>query len=491
MKWWPDISNVNGSPINGPLAKSQGAAAIAAKATEGTGFRDGLLTANYRAAAQAGLPFMAYHFLRHDTSGAAQADFFVSWVDACIGTRKIGWLLDRERDEAGVVPNASVTDAFLGRLAQLLGPGITVTGYEAAWVVAGGGESARMVSNPLIWPSYVGGSGAPGPIISGVTPGYMPAFGGHAAGSYSARQVSSSASIGGIAPCDLNVCYDDAKFAKMFNVSGTLPSPPPKPEPIKDPSGHVLNGPGVGCAITPSGKGYWFVTSDGGVFTHGDAAFKGSAGAEKLPAGKTIIGIAAAPTGAGYWLAGEDGGVFSYGVPFYGSMGGKHINKPIVSIVTSHGGKGYWLVGSDGGIFAFGDATVISNNPLPSQKLNAPIVGAAKTPDGKGLYLTASDGGLFTIGGAMFKGSEGGKHLNAPVVGIAAHSTSTGYWLVASDGGIFSFGSSPFKGSPAGHPLNQPVVGMAASPTGNGYIEVAKDLGVFTYGDAVFKGAGE
>jgi hypothetical protein len=32
----------------------------------------------------------------------------------------------------------------------------------------------------------------------------------------------------------------------------------------------------VGMAATPTGKGYWLVASDGGIFTFGDAVFFGS-----------------------------------------------------------------------------------------------------------------------------------------------------------------------------------------------------------------------
>jgi hypothetical protein len=38
-----------------------------------------------------------------------------------------------------------------------------------------------------------------------------------------------------------------------------------------------LNKPIVGMAPSPSGKGYWFTASDGGVFAFGDASFLGSA----------------------------------------------------------------------------------------------------------------------------------------------------------------------------------------------------------------------
>ncbi|HEY2300277.1 MAG TPA: hypothetical protein VGH66_00210 [Acidimicrobiales bacterium] len=45
------------------------------------------------------------------------------------------------------------------------------------------------------------------------------------------------------------------------------------------PSGH-LNSPIVGMAATPTGKGYWLVASDGGIFTFGDAPFEGSLGGQ-------------------------------------------------------------------------------------------------------------------------------------------------------------------------------------------------------------------
>ena len=44
-------------------------------------------------------------------------------------------------------------------------------------------------------------------------------------------------------------------------------------------------------ATSPSGKGYWFVASDGGIFNYGDAAFQGSAGCLHLNA--PVVGMAA------------------------------------------------------------------------------------------------------------------------------------------------------------------------------------------------------
>jgi len=53
--------------------------------------------------------------------------------------------------------------------------------------------------------------------------------------------------------------------------------------------GHPLNQPIVGMASTPDGRGYWLVASDGGVFSFGDAPFRGSAAAS----GGVLQGIAA------------------------------------------------------------------------------------------------------------------------------------------------------------------------------------------------------
>ena len=45
-------------------------------------------------------------------------------------------------------------------------------------------------------------------------------------------------------------------------------------------------------AATPTGNGYWFVASDGGIFSFGDAVFHGSTGAIAL--NQPIVGMAAA-----------------------------------------------------------------------------------------------------------------------------------------------------------------------------------------------------
>jgi hypothetical protein len=60
---------------------------------------------------------------------------------------------------------------------------------------------------------------------------------------------------------------------------------PYKGEPV-----GTLRQPIVGMESTESGNGYWLVASDGGVFSFGDAKFKGSTGAQRL--NKPIVDLA-------------------------------------------------------------------------------------------------------------------------------------------------------------------------------------------------------
>ena len=106
-----------------------------------------------------------------------------------------------------------------------------------------------------------------------------------------------------------------------------------------------LNAPIIGMTTTPTGKGYWLLARDGGVFTFGDAQFYGSTGAMHLNA--PIIAMAATATGKGYWLLARDGGVFTFGdAHFFGSTGAMKLNAPVVGMGTAAGGNGYWLLGA-------------------------------------------------------------------------------------------------------------------------------------------------
>ncbi len=121
----------------------------------------------------------------------------------------------------------------------------------------------------------------------------------------------------------------------------------------------------------------------------------------------------------GYWMAGADGSTYNFATLSLGSAAPYHPSQPIVGMATTPDGHGYWLVASDGGVFAFGDAVFYGS--MGGKPLNKPIVGMASTPDGKGYWMVASDGGIFSFGDATFYGSMGGKTIPAPIVAIAAN----------------------------------------------------------------------
>ena len=202
-----------------------------------------------------------------------------------------------------------------------------------------------------------------------------------------------------------------------------------------------------------------------------------------------VTAMAIAPdTSIGQWVVAADGGVFAYaGAPFYGSMGGRHLNAPIVGIAATPSGHGYWLVGSDGGVFTFGDAPFAGS--LAGQSINAPIVGMTGTPDGNGYWLVGADGGVYAFGDAVFYGSMGGQHLNAPVVGITATPSGHGYLLAAADGGVFAYGDAIFSGSMVGKAMNGQITSIAATADGRGYWLAGSDGGVYAFGTAGFGGS--
>jgi hypothetical protein len=233
----------------------------------------------------------------------------------------------------------------------------------------------------------------------------------------------------------------------------------------------------------PSGgiAGYWFVASDGGVFSFGTAAFDGSMGGRALDA--PMVGMAATEDDGGYWTVAADGGIFSFGdAAFHGSMGGKRLDAPMVGMAPTPDGGGYWTVASDGGVFSFGTAAF--HGSMGGRTLDAPMVGVAPMPDGAGYWTVAADGGVFSFGTAAFHGSLGGVHLDQPIVGMAATADGGGYWLVGADGGIFAFGDAPYEGSLPQIGLRATAVAVLPTATGDGYIVVTADGQAVGFGDA-------
>ena len=119
-----------------------------------------------------------------------------------------------------------------------------------------------------------------------------------------------------------------------------------------------LSKPIVGIAATGSGRGYWLVAADGGIFNFGDASFKGSAGSSRL--NNPIVAITSGSSG-GYRIVASDGGIFSYGATYYGSLGNKALPVPVTTMAPTTDGRGYYLVDAAGDVYAFGDAVYLGN----------------------------------------------------------------------------------------------------------------------------------
>ena len=219
--------------------------------------------------------------------------------------------------------------------------------------------------------------------------------------------------------------------------------------------GQALQAPVVGMAAADT-NGYRELQANGIVSSFGDAARASTASN-----GLRAVGIASPSSGV-YDEAYSDGQVLTQAGTFATFSGPiANLNSPIEGITASHNGSA-WMVAADGGVFGVNGAPFYGS--MGGQHLNAPIVGIAATPDGGGYWLVASDGGIFSFGDAAFDGSMGALHLNAPVVGMTATPDGNGYWLVASDGGIFSYGDATFLGSMGGQHLNSPIVGITAAP---------------------------
>ncbi|TML41370.1 MAG: hypothetical protein E6G27_07675 [Actinobacteria bacterium] len=243
----------------------------------------------------------------------------------------------------------------------------------------------------------------------------------------------------------------------------------------------------AGAPAAASGRGYWVLGADGGVFGF-DAPFLGS-----LPSAgvrERAVSLAATPAGDGYWVLGADGGVFAFGGARYlGSLGGKRLNAAPVSITPTPSGNGYWILAADGGVFAFGDAAF--HGATGAMRLNAPVVAITPTASGGGYWLVAADGGVFSFGDATYHGSTAGTRLTSPIVSMAApRDGRPGYWLMSADGGVFSFVAAYHGGLPGTVPCHtSPARRLRPTDTSEGYWALTADGAVYSFGDAAFHGA--
>ncbi|MFZ4584614.1 MAG: hypothetical protein ACOYNI_05230 [Acidimicrobiia bacterium] len=231
----------------------------------------------------------------------------------------------------------------------------------------------------------------------------------------------------------------------------------------------------VDVIATDSGKGYWLVSADGGVFTFGDAPFLGSLG--DLPLQAPVID-ATTRNGGGYWLVSSDGGVFSFGdAPFFGAGFGRPHLTPFTAIAATTSGKGYWLLTADGGVFTFGDAPFLGN--AFGLTAGSRAVSIAASPTGAGYWISTAAGAVFSFGDAEFHGSLVGLPLQGPITKMTPRAGG-GYWLVSADGGVFSLGA-PMYGAAPDVGRADPTLAIAASPQGDGYWIATAGGGVVTF----------
>ena len=107
-----------------------------------------------------------------------------------------------------------------------------------------------------------------------------------------------------------------------------------------------------------------------------------------------IVGTATTPGDGGYWLVASDGGIFSFGnAAFYGSMGGKPLNKPIVGMAATPTGGGYWEVAIRRWHLRLRQRPVLRfDGSVSPEQADRRHRGDARR---QGLLGVASDGGMF------------------------------------------------------------------------------------------------
>lgn len=264
-----------GPPIDWAAVRKAGVVAAIVKATEGTSYVNPWYAIDVAGAGAAGIVTIAYHFARM-ADPKAEADFFRFHAGARAR------VLDYETNTS--VPWAR---SFLAELGG--GPGEKMT-YGSLYPL--GSFYGQLPS--LIWVAAYG-QGWPG---FGVL-----------------WQFTSSATIAGIVGnVDENRWYgDESQFETLFSIP------------------HNQGGPTM-LAATPTGKGYWTLTPQGAIVTHGDAQYEGGpntsntapagqppkwSGPPVLVAGRTCVSITSHPLEQGYWIEDNIGDVYAYGAAQY------------------------------------------------------------------------------------------------------------------------------------------------------------------------------
>ncbi len=225
------------------------------------------------------------------------------------------------------------------------------------------------------------------------------------------------------------------------------------------------------------GAGFWYAMSDGRVLPKGAAPVISS---KKPQNPSSIVQMVTTPSGHGYYLVSSFGGVFSYGdATWYGSIAGRHLRTQTVALAVTPSGKGYYLLTRAGNVFAFGDARF--RGSTAARLGTPPLAGIGLTPDGRGYWLVSIRGNIFSFGNARFHGSPAWKVTS--VTEFAPTWSGQGYWVVNATGKLFCYGDAAFHGSLAGV-APAPVIAFVPTPGGGGYWMATTKGHVFNFGNA-------
>lgn len=213
-------------------------------------------------------------------------------------------------------------------------------------------------------------------------------------------------------------------------------------------------------ASTADQNGFYWVTSNGAVYTYGSANYYGGANTlTSVP--QNIVAITPTLTGDGYWLLGSDGGVFSFGdAKFYGSMPGiwHKSSSPMWYMWSGGSVKGtyrtdaYTMCNHANMCYVFAPGVtpygVVPNLPHPG--LDGTAVKSISSFSKWGFYTVTTKGAVYSYGDAVYRGGSNSLTLNKPISSMALNPAGTGYWLVGQDGGVFSYNAT-FRGSLVGY----------------------------------------
>jgi GH25 family lysozyme M1 (1,4-beta-N-acetylmuramidase) len=173
-----DISPAFQGSLNVASLPAAGISYLSCKVTEGAGWYKASYHDFSAAAKQAGLLFGAYHFLRSESSGAAQAD----WCRQCMGDDwgTVPLMLDWETSVANTDASAATANAFVARARQL--GGLVTQVYCPAWFWPRIG-SPSLTAGPigdlaLVQSSYVAGTGSAAVLYPGDASPRWAGFGG-------------------------------------------------------------------------------------------------------------------------------------------------------------------------------------------------------------------------------------------------------------------------------------------------------------------------